>query len=78
MGLGRDVAQHRGPARRHGRHDGILRAGDARLVEEHISTLQSLGRELDAVGELMRRTELFEGEKVSVEPTASDDVATRG
>jgi hypothetical protein len=73
--LARGVAEDGGALRGDGRHERVLGAGDARLVEEDVGAAE-LGRlHLDDVGELVRRAELFECEEVRVEPAPADHVA---
>ena len=55
----------------------ILRRRDARLVEEDVGALELRRAELQPIGRRNGRAKLFEGQKMRVEPPASDHIAAR-
>ena len=74
--LGGGVAQHRGSARAHRRHQRVLGAGDARLVEKDVGALE-LALELVDVTDADLRAEALERQEVRVDAAATDHVAAR-
>ena len=75
--LGGDVAQMRGAVRRHRGHQCVFRGRHAGLVEEDVGALEAAAAEFQPVGGDHRGAELFEREKVGVEPPPADHVAAR-
>ena len=69
------IAENRRSARGDGRHERVLGAGDARLVEKHVGAAQARRREVEAVVQLERRAEALEREKMRVDAPPADDVA---
>ena len=59
------------------RHDGVLRPGDAGLVEEQRRALETLGAHLVALARLDLGAESGKCVDVRVDPAAADDVAAR-
>ena len=72
------VPEDGAPLRPHRRHQRVLGAGDARLVEEDVGPAERLAEELVAVAELHLGAERLEGEEVGVHPAPPDDVAAGG
>ena len=71
------VAQDRASLGRHRRHERVLGAGDARLVEEDVGADEALGLELVAVAHVDRGAELLQRQEVGIDPAPADDVAAR-
>src|SRR5688572_26009142 len=78
MRLTRGVAKDCLSLRRRCRDKGILRRGNAGLVQKHVGADETRDAQAhEALLERHLRAELLEREKVSVETTAANDVATR-
>ena len=75
MRLGCDIAQMRGAVGGDRGHQRILGGGYAGFVEENIRALETDGAEFQPVGGGDGSAELFERQKMGVEPAATDDVA---
>ena len=77
MRLAGGVAQHRRALGGDGGREGVLGAGDARLVEEDVGAAELLRAEDERVVEREARAELLQREEVRVDAAPADDVAAR-
>ena len=75
MRFGGDVAQISGAMRRHRGDQRVFGGRHAGLVEEDVGAPELAGPEFQPVGGGDRGAELFEGQKMRVEPAPADDVA---
>ncbi len=75
MGLAGGIAQHRATLRGDSGHQRVLRAGDARLIQEHVRPGEGLRLEPVAVPDLHHRAQRLERQKVRIHPAPSDHVA---
>ena len=75
--LARGVPKHRLPLGEHRRHHGVLRPGDAGLVEEQRRPAEALGAHLVSRPRLDLGAERGEGVDVGVDPAAADDISAR-
>src|SRR5688572_10989436 len=77
VGLARRVAKHGGAGGGDSRGQRILGRGDAGLIEKDVGALELLRAQMERVADIVRRTELLEGEEVGIDAAPADDVATR-
>ena len=69
------VAQHGSAFGQHRRHERVLGAGDARLIQEDVFSLELLGLELVTIAHHDRSAEVLQRQKMGVHPAAADHVA---
>ena len=75
MRLARGVANNRRPFRKHRRHQRVLGAGDARLVEKNVFATQTIGANIKAIVDVNFRAERAQRVQVRIEPPPPDHIA---
>ncbi len=76
VGLGGRIVDPRGPPGQDGGHDGVLRPGHGRLVQEDPAAPEPVvGSEPEAPVQLHFRAQGLEGQEMGIHPAAPDDIS---